>query len=107
MLSLDGATTSYDFLFGGLALPETGGKIGVKLDPAKQIVTASAEKSGPARSTSSSAEWTKSDEEFAGDPIPLEANRVPLIIEYGKWQGNGTSMPIGIDPTGAVRSRNG
>ena len=44
------------------------------------------------------SEWVKSDEEFTSDPIPLEANE-SLIIEYGKWQGNGTSMPIGIDTT--------
>ncbi len=101
VLSLDGATTSYDFLFGGLALPENGGKIGVKLDPTKQTVTASAEKSGPAEIDFVIGRVDeKSDEEFTSDPIPLEANE-SLIIEYGKWQGNGTSMPIGIDTNGS------
>ncbi len=101
VLSLDGDKTSYDFLFGGLELPTTGGTIGVKLDPTKQTVTASAEKSGV-----SSIDFVlnrideTSDDEYTSEPIPL-ASGESLIVEYGKWQGGSSAMPVGIDTNGS------
>ena len=101
VLSLDGDKTSYDFLFGGLELPAEGGSIGVTLDPTKQTVTASAEKTGP-----SSIDFVlnrideTNDDEFTSEPIPLESGE-SLIVQYGKWQGGSSAMPVGIDTNGS------
>ena len=107
MLSLDGDKTSTTSLFGGLELPANGGTIGVKLDPTKQTVTASAEKSGE-----SSIDFVlnrideTNDDEHTSEPIPL-ASGESLIVEYGKWQGGSSACRSGSTPTAAVRSLSG
>ncbi len=100
-LTLDGDPTSYDFTFGGLDLPADGGAIGVSLDPTQQTVTASAHKSGP-----SEVDFVierideQSDSQFSSEPIPLDTGEF-LIVEYGKWNGQGSAVPVGIDTDGS------
>ena len=43
-----------------------------------------------------------SEEVFESEPIPLAPGEA-LIVEYGKWGGSGTSMPVGIDTDGSGR----
>ncbi|MEI8080668.1 MAG: hypothetical protein WCI74_02350 [Actinomycetes bacterium] len=97
VLGLDGKDVSYAFLFGGLALSENGGTIEVALNPAKQTVTASSGNTGESKIDFQVERIDQaSEEQFDSEPIPLAGNEA-LIIEYGKWKGNGTPMPVGID----------
>jgi len=102
-LTLDGDKASYSFLFGGLDLPAQGGSIKVRLDEAAQTVTASA-----AGGDTSEIDFVierddeDSEEVFESEPIPLAPGEA-LIVEYGKWGGSGTSMPVGIDTDGSGR----
>jgi hypothetical protein len=97
VLSLEGPEVSYDFLFGGLDLPGEGGAITVYLDLEAQSVTAFTTTDGDGTVDFVIRRVDEfSDEEYTSDPIPLSANE-SLVIEYGAWLGDGTSMPIGID----------
>ena len=97
VLSLEGPDVSYGFLFGGLDLPGEGGAITVFLDLEAQTVTAFTTTDGDGTVDFVIRRIDDvSDEEYTSDPIPLSANE-SLVIEYGAWLGDGTSMPIGID----------
>lgn len=96
-LTLEGEDVSYGFLFGGLQLGKKGGKIDVSMDPAKQTVTASGGGSGDATIDFSLERVSEtSDESYSSDAIPLAKNET-IIIDYGKWKGDGKPMPVGID----------
>jgi hypothetical protein len=100
VLGLDGKDVSYSFLFGGLALSQNGGTIEVTLNSTKQTVTASSGNTGESQIDFQVDRLDQTTEEqFNSEPIPLAGNE-SLIIEYGKWKGNGTPMPVGIDHNG-------
>jgi hypothetical protein len=97
VLSLEGPEASYGFLFGGLDLPGEGGAITVFLDREAQTVTAFTTTDGDGTVDFVIRRIDEvSDEEYTSEPVPLSANE-SLVIEYGAWLGDGTSMPIGID----------
>ncbi|MFN8126299.1 MAG: hypothetical protein U0R64_07320 [Candidatus Nanopelagicales bacterium] len=95
-LGFDDPEASYDFLFGGLDLAK-GGTVDVSLDRDKEIVTARTGGSGESVIDFRMARIdARSSEDGSSEPIPLAPDE-SLVIEYGKWKGNGTRVPVGID----------
>ncbi len=98
-VGFDHPDASYRFLFGGLKLAK-GGSLDVALDQQRGIVTAQVGGSGKSKVDFVMDRITANrDQEFTSRPIPLHENE-SIVIEYAKWRGPGSPVPIGIDMDG-------
>ncbi|MFM7537273.1 MAG: hypothetical protein ACKO91_15960 [Acidimicrobiales bacterium] len=97
---VDGEPDNYEFSLGGVELGKSGGTLEGRLDTtAKKLI---------ARTTGSDTATIlfylerindDADESLENDGVQLKPNET-LVVEYGSWKGNKSSVTAGIDTNG-------